>query len=65
MRSAERRKKAVKGYLVGQIRDLKRCSDLLALFRMQQIIRADAEIEHVAWLDAIGVMIVRLVNRNR
>ena len=58
MRSTERRKEVVKRDLIGEVGDLQGGSDFLALISVQQIIRTDAEIDHLARLDTSRIVIV-------
>src|SRR5471030_2841890 len=61
MGSAERRQEVVQGHFVGQVGDVYGRGQLLVLFRVEQVIGADAQVENVARLHAIGIVVVVLL----
>ncbi len=60
MRAAERRQKIVQRDLVGQVFDRETQRPAAATFAMKQIIRPNSDVEKIARLHAIGIMIVIL-----
>ncbi len=58
MSSAKGGKKIIESDLVGQVDHLNRGDELLLAFGVEHIFSADTDVEQVAWLDAIRVMVV-------
>src|SRR5207302_1419373 len=61
MRAAERRQEIIQRNLIGKIGDLERCRDSLASLGMDQVIRTDAQIQYMAWLHAVGIVVIVLL----
>ena len=58
VRPAKSRQEIVKGGLIGEVLDCDGGGESPPSFRMQQVFGADAQIEEVAWLDAIRIVII-------
>src|ERR1039457_4658984 len=58
MCAAKRRQKIVKRHDIRQIRDFNRGSNAPQPLPVEEIVGADSQVEHVARLDAIGIVVV-------
>src|ERR1017187_2036526 len=61
VRAAERRQEVVQRHFVGQVGDVHRCRDARAALMVQQVVRADAQVEHVPRFHAVGIVVVVLL----
>src|ERR1035437_9761305 len=61
MRAAEGRQKVIQRDLVGQVGDLERSGELFVLLRVQQVVAAESQVEDVARLHAVGIVVVVLL----
>src|ERR1051326_2267318 len=58
MRSAERRQEIVQRDLIRQVRNREARGDVVRGFRTKQIVRSDSEVEQIARLNTVGIVIV-------